>query len=198
MRQGRHNLSRDFPLSQIFRKLFFYFINLGITWAWESYFRTLKNCVVMKSFFLLPLFLLNTTLPGYSPDFIDPTGTYILKGDVKKNRIVGHYGELRVRLLDPETAAFCFYINDGYPNYAFIALMDTLKYEDNRLFYKSKRDTSCSLVLSFNAHDVELMEIYSDPQTGCGYGPGVLIPAIFDKESSEIPIIQDLSRQGQG
>ncbi|HVS97003.1 MAG TPA: hypothetical protein VHE54_10965, partial [Puia sp.] len=91
----------------------------------------------MKSFFLLPLLLMNSAFPGHSPLFVDPTGTYILKGEVKKNKIVGHYGELRVRLLDPGTAAFCFYLNNGYPNYASIALMDTLNYADNRLYYRS-------------------------------------------------------------
>jgi hypothetical protein len=151
------------------------------------------NRLVMKSLFLL--LLLNTLLPGKSPSFIDPTGTYILKGEIKKNRIVGHYGELRVRLLDPETVVFCFYLNGGYPDYASVSLMDTSRYDDNRLLYKTSKDTSCSLLLLFNARDVELIEIYSDPQNGCGYGPGLLAPAIFDKKSSEIPIIQDLSRQ---
>lgn len=147
----------------------------------------------MKSLFLL--LLLNAPLPGTPPSFLDPTGTYILKGEIKKNRIVGHYGELRVRLLTPETAAFCFYLNAGYPNYGSVALMDTLKYEDNRLLYKSKKDSTCSVVLLFNMHGVELMEIYSDPHTGCGFGPGVMVPAVFDKTSSEVPVIQDLSRQ---
>ncbi|HXB90744.1 MAG TPA: hypothetical protein VNU72_00580 [Puia sp.] len=151
----------------------------------------------MKSLFLLPLLLLSTHLPGHTSFLLDPTGTYILKGEVKKNRILGHYGELRVRLLDAGTAAFCFYINNGYPDYASVALMDTIKYEDNRIYYRSLRDSSCSLVLSFYANTMELMEIYSDPQSGCGYGPGVLAPAVFDKSSSEVPIIQDLSRQVQ-
>lgn len=152
----------------------------------------------MKSLFLLPLLLLDLHLPRMAPDFIDPTGTYILKGEIKKNHIIGFYGELRVRLLDATTAAFCFYMNNGYPKYASVALMDTLKYEDNTIHYQSKRDSTCSLILSFDVHTVELVEIYSDPQTGCGFGPGVLAPAIFDKASSEIPIIQDLSRSSHG
>lgn len=152
----------------------------------------------MKSFFLLPLLLLGPHSPRLAPDFIDPTGTYILKGEIKKNRIIGYYGELRVRLLDPATAAFCFYMNNGYPKYASVALLDTLKYEDNRIHYQSKRDSTCSLILTFNVREVELMEIYSDPHNGCGFGPGVLAPAIFDKSSSEIPIIQDLSRDSHG
>jgi hypothetical protein len=147
----------------------------------------------MKSIFLL--LLLNAHLPGSSRSFLDPTGTYILKGAIKNNKIVGHYGELRVRLLSEETVAFCFYFNAGYPNYPSVALMDTLKYEGDHLLYKSEKDSSCSLLLLFNERTVELMEIYSDPQTGCGFGQGVLAPAIFDKTSSDIPVIQDLSRQ---
>lgn len=147
----------------------------------------------MKSLFLL--LLLSTTLPGISPSYIDPTGTYVLKGEVKKNRIVGHYGELRVRLLDPGTAAFCFYLNTGYPKYASIALIDTLKYEENRMLYRIQKDSSCSLILNFNAHDVELMEVYRNPENLSGCWSDVLIPATFDKKSSEVPIIQDLSRQ---
>ena len=147
----------------------------------------------MKSLFLL--LLLNAPIPGKSPTFIDPTGTYILKGEIKKNRIVGHYGELRIRLLNPETAVFCFYFNAGYPDYASVALMDTSKYDDNRMVYNLSKDTACTLILLFNLHDVELMEVYSDPQNGCGIGPAVLSPAFFDKTSSETPVIQDLSRQ---
>lgn len=147
----------------------------------------------MKSLFLL--LLLNAPLKGISPSFIDPTGTYILKGEVKKNKIVGHYGELRVRLLDPGTAAFCFYFNNGYPKYASIAMMDTLQYEENRMLYRITKDSSCSLMLLFNAHDVELIEVYRNPENMSGCGSDVLIPVNIDKTSSEAPIIQDLSRQ---
>lgn len=147
----------------------------------------------MKSLFLL--LLLNASLPGNSPSFIDPTGTYILKGEVKKNRIVGHYGELRVRLLDSGTAAFCFYLNNGYPNYAAFSLLDTLKYEENRMLYRITKDSSCSLILLFNLHEVELIEVVGNPENLSGCGMDVLIPATFDKKSSEVPIIQDLSRQ---
>jgi hypothetical protein len=41
--------------------------------------------------------------------------------------------------------------------------------------------------------DVEIMEVYSDPRSGCGLAPGVMAPATFHKVSSDIPVIQDLS-----
>jgi hypothetical protein len=43
---------------------------------------------------------------------------------------------------------------------------------------------------------VEVLEIYSDPHSGCGFGRDVLVPAVFRKSSNEIPIIQDLSARG--
>jgi hypothetical protein len=139
--------------------------------------------------------MLNTSMPGISHTFVDPTGTYILKGEVKKNRIIGHYGELRVRLLDPGTAVFCLYVNNGYPKYASFALMDTLKYEENRMRYRITKDSSCSLILLFNVNGVELVEVFANLENLDCCASDVLIPAVFDKKSSETPIIQDLSRQ---
>lgn len=131
-----------------------------------------------------------------SPTFIDPTGTYILKGVVIKNNITGHFGELRIRLLDKQTAAFCFYLNSGYPDFVSGALMDTLKYDDNRILYRPVNDSSCFLILTFNLRKVDLMEVFSDPHSGCGFAPGVVAPVTFDKISSEVPVIQDLSTKG--
>ena len=73
----------------------------------------------MKALSLLP-FLLFCLPTKHSPadvlSFINPTGTYILKGDVKNNNIISHFGELRVHLLDSNTLAFCFYLSNGYPD----------------------------------------------------------------------------------
>ncbi len=151
----------------------------------------------MRSLFLFLAISAYVHFAHEVPAFIDPTGTYILKGDIKKNNIKGHFGELRVRLLDSQTVAFCFYINDGYPDYASGAMVDTLKYVDNRIIYKPAGDSGCSLFLYFHLNNVELMEVYSDPHSGCGFAPGVLTPAVFVKKSAEIPVIQDLSRREQ-
>jgi hypothetical protein len=151
----------------------------------------------MKCLFLLPVLLICADPPSrsLSPAFIDPTGTYLLKGVVKRNNIVGHFGEIRVRLLDPRTIAFCLYINNGYPQYASAAILDTLAYADDIMHYRPGNDSTCSLVLSFHERTVELMEVFLDPHSGCGFAPGVLAPAIFDKTSSDIPVIQDLSQR---
>ena len=151
----------------------------------------------MKSLFLLLLCCLGLPFHKEAPSFIDPTGTYLLRGDIKNNNIVGHYGEMRVRLLDRRTAAFCFYINNGYPNFASGAVLDTLSYEDNRLHFRPSKDSGCSLILTFSERSVEIMAVYGDPRSGCGFAPGVMEAATFRKISSEIPVIQDLSHRGQ-
>jgi hypothetical protein len=129
--------------------------------------------------------------------FINPTGTYILKGNVKKNNITGHFGELRVNLLDSQTVAFCFYLSSGYPDYSVASMLDTLHYKDNCIHWQPKKDSSCSLVLTFADRSVDLMTIYTDPATSCGFAPGVIAPATLNKISSEIPVIQDFSTRGR-
>ena len=160
--------------------------------TWESFhFSTLKP-VSMKIFFFLSLFL-----PGLFPSFnsvtfIDPTGTYILKGEVHDNKVVSHSGEIRVKLLRPEQLALCFYIDKGYPRYESGSLWDTLSYEDNQAVYASK-DSDCLLRFFFKPNGVELVHVFAQAGGDCGFPPGVLIGAFFRKTSSGIPVIQDLS-----
>ena len=150
----------------------------------------------MKSLFLLSFLLLSGALSMSGQNFVDPTGTYLLKGEVKNGMIVGHSGELRVRLLDAGRVAMCLYVNKGYPGYESGSLMDTLSYADNRFVYTPETDSSCSIYFAFDPRTVEVYQLLSDPHAGCGFGPGVLIAAVFDKTSAEIPIIQDLSKRG--
>lgn len=131
-----------------------------------------------------------------NPDFINPTGTYLLKGEVKNSKIVGHYGELRVRLLDTNRIALSYYVNKGYPNYEFGSIMDTLHYEENRAVFKPGNDSSCALYFAFDLRSVEVIKSESNPQSACGFGPGVITPAVLTKTSSDVPVIQDLSRHG--
>jgi hypothetical protein len=131
-----------------------------------------------------------------SPDFIDPTGTYLEKGEVKNSKIVGHYGELRVRLLDSSTIALSFYVNKGYPNYEFGSLMDTLSYDGSRASYKPTNDSACAIYFAFELRSVEVFQVLTNPRSGCGFRPGVMIPAVLVKTSSDVPVIQDLSVHG--
>lgn len=150
------------------------------------------NCLSLLAFVLL---YAHQCPPAGNLTFINPTGTYLLKGDVKRNNITGHFGELRVQLLDSQTVAFCFYISNGYPDYSIAAALDTLHYEDNLIRYRPRKDSTCFLVLSFSARSVEIMKVFTDPGTGCGFTPGIVVPATFEKTSSERPIIQDFSQR---
>jgi hypothetical protein len=135
-------------------------------------------------------------LPGHSPAFINPTGTYILKGEIKNSKIISHYGELRARLLDSSTVALCFYLNKGYPGYESGSLVDTLPYEDNRAIYNPAGDSSCVIYFVFDPRSAAITKALTDPHSGCGFRPGIIIPAVFEKTSEDIPVIQDLSLHG--
>jgi len=150
----------------------------------------------MKNIFFLSLFLLGGGLHTDYADFINPTGTYLLKGEIKDSKIVGHHGELRVLLIDSSTIAMSFYVNKGYPNYEFGSLMDTLHYEDNRASYKPANDSTCAIYFAFGLRSVEISQALTDPHSGCGFRPGVIVPAVFEKTSSDVPVIQDLSVHG--
>ncbi len=145
----------------------------------------------MKCLIFIPAFLL---LPfNRCMEFINPTGTYILKGLVEKNLITGHNGEIRVKLLQNNTLALCFYMNNGYPNFASGAFKDTLAYNDNQAEYIPVNDSSCTIAFLFDGTSVELALIYTNPHCTCGFTQGVIRPAVFEKSSGDNPIIQDLS-----
>ena len=151
---------------------------------------------------LLIFSLISIGLSFYSPsmtmEFINPTGTYILKGAIDKNRIMGHSGELRVKLLGRAKVAMSFYINKGYPGYESGSFMDTVAYVDNLAKYVPAADPGCTIIFSFTYRDAELRQTFSNPQSGCGFGNGVMTAALFHKSSDENPIIQDLSLHGIG
>jgi hypothetical protein len=161
----------------------------------------------MKSLFLLFIFMgsqpgepaIGFIAPAVSgaPTFIDPTGTYILKGATEKNKVVGHSGEIRVKLLGQDRVAMCFYINSGYPGYKSGSFLDTLLYNDeNEAVYTPPADPGCAFLFYFRATSAETIQVYSDPGSGCGFGKGVMISALFPKYSGETPIIQDMSARG--
>jgi hypothetical protein len=154
----------------------------------------------MRSLFIISaLFFSRLFLPDESTQsFLDPTGTYVLLGTVKKNRVTGHSGEIRVRLLDNQRIALCFYINKGYPGYESGSFIDTLAYGDSSSRYIPTADSTCAVLFHFHRRTVEIMEIYSNPASFCGFANGVLISAVFDKTSTERPVIQDLSAHGIG
>lgn len=154
----------------------------------------MSSLFFISAFFLGRIFSPST---GHEqPTFINPTGTYVLIGTVKKNRITGHSGEIRVQLLDSHRIALCFYINKGYPGYESGSFMDTLTYNENNTQYTFAKDSACTLLFYFNPNKVEIVPTYSDPHSGGGFAKDVLISAVFEKSSADKPIIQDLSAHG--
>jgi len=143
------------------------------------------------------LLFLSLLVPGLLPadlrqTFVDPTGTYTLKGDVRDNKVVSHSGEIRVKLLHPQLVTLCFFIDKGYPGYESGAFLDTLRYDDNAAVFMA-RDSNCMLRFFFKPNGVELIHIFTQGASDCGFPPGVLTGAFFRKTSSGIPVIQDLS-----
>jgi hypothetical protein len=135
--------------------------------------------------------------PGTPNIFIDPTGTYILKGATSKNKVVGHSGEIRIKLLGKDRVAMSFYINKGYPGYESGSFLDTLLYnDDNEAVYTPAKDPGCAFLFYFSANSAETLQVLSNPESGCGFGKGVMASARFEKYSGEAPIIQDLSARG--
>ena len=148
----------------------------------------------MKLVLFLSLLLPGLHSTDISQTFINPTGTYTLKGEVRDNKVISHSGEIRVKLLQPQLLTLCFFIDKGYPGYESGSLLDTLRYSDNGAVYVS-RDSGCMLRFDFKPNGVELMHIFSQDKGDCGFAPGVLTGAFFRKTSSGVPVIQDLSAQ---
>lgn len=149
----------------------------------------------MRSLFIISAMLTGQFFFSDGPitKFIDPTGTYTLMGTVKKNQVISHSGEIRVRLLDSGKLAICFYMNKGYPGYQSGSFIDTLPYIENAARYTSPADTNCTIVFQFTLRAVEIMALYNTPQCTCGFGAGVITAAVFDKSSGDKPVIQDLA-----
>lgn len=137
-------------------------------------------------------FCFGQRLPG--PPFIDPTGTYILKGEKQKGEIIGNFAEIRIKLLEDSLLAFTMYCNKGYPEYKSGSLTDTVGYVDNKAVYSSTSDTSCQIQFTFDLHGLNIKTVYTDPASTCGFGKGVLPLGFIEKSSSSVPIIQRLSR----
>lgn len=138
---------------------------------------------------------LNTSFSQPSSHFfINPTGTYILKGEKHKGEIKGNFAEVRVKLLGDSLLALSLYSNNGYPQYASGSFIDTLKYINNRAIYSSKSGEFCQIVFSFVLNGLNINQVYGDPSSTCGFGKGVIPLGLIEKHSSFQPIIQSLSR----
>lgn len=125
---------------------------------------------------------------------LNPTGTYILKGENQKGEIKGNFAEIRVKMLDESRLAVSFYSNKGYPEYTSGSFTDTLNYLENKAIHYSKLDTACQIVFEFEVEGLSLTQVYSDPKSTCGFEKGVLPLGFINKYSSVTPLIQAITR----
>jgi hypothetical protein len=125
---------------------------------------------------------------------INPTGTYILKGEKNKGEIVGNFAEFRFKLLSDSLLAVAMYCNKGYPEYTSGSLTDTIIYSDHRAILYVKSEPACQIHFSFSIYGLSIKQIYSDPTSTCGFGKGVVPLGFIEKHSSETPVIQPISR----
>jgi hypothetical protein len=130
--------------------------------------------------------------PDKRDKFIDPTGTYILKGETKRGRIVSHSGEVRIKLLDEHKVGICFFISKGYPGYETGSFVDSLEYDNNRILYKPE-GSGCTVAFWVDEMSLSTEQYFTDPRSACGFPAGVMVSASFEKKSADVPVIQDLS-----
>ena len=126
--------------------------------------------------------------------FIDPTGTYVLKGEKYKGEIKGNHGEVRIKLLNESLVAITMYSSNGYPDYDSASFTDTMKYANNKAVHFSKSDPSCQLVFAFSADGLDIKQMYTDPASTCGFEKGTIPLGFISKYSSAIPVIQPIYR----
>jgi hypothetical protein len=127
--------------------------------------------------------------------FVNPTGTYILKGKKSGNEIRGPFAEVRVKLLDEETIALSSYFNTGFPDYHSESFLDTLSYVFNSAKFTHNRDRYCKIVFRFSNADVDLLYVFPDNGHTCIFNHGTIATGKIEKSYTTIPIIAGLNRE---
>ncbi len=149
--------------------------------------------------YLLFVIFLFIIIPGdaqfmssQAQSFVDPTGTYILKGKFTKSELKGHYGEIRVKLLDSSSIAMTFYMNSGYPAYFDGFFIDTLNYDGARAAFSCRGGNYYKIAFRFTRDEVEISQAYMDPHYSCSFPKGVIFSGFIKKYSGNIPVIKSL------
>jgi hypothetical protein len=153
-----------------------------------------------KVFFIIPALVI-TVIEIFGQgqaeklSFINPTGTYILKGKKIGNEIRGQFAEIRVKLIDPETIAVSTYFNTGFPRYNSESFLDTLAYSYNSSIFIHNRDEHCKIVFRFSNAEVELLYVFPDNGHACIFGHGTIATGKIEKSYDVVPIIAALNRE---
>ncbi|MFD2247843.1 hypothetical protein [Pontibacter ruber] len=132
---------------------------------------------------------------AYGQDkYLDPTGSYILRGKKLKEGEKGSYGELHVKLISKDRLAISFYYDKGYPSYNSGSFVDTLEYNYNRAVYiynEAFDPSDCKLTFTFEKKAVVIKHEASNYNYSCGFGTGVIANTVMKKSSSKVPVIKD-------
>lgn len=120
--------------------------------------------------------------------FINPTGTYILKGKQKGNETYGYFGHVYVQYLGKQKVIVKFYLCKGYMSYSSGSFYDTLHYQNNTTVYRpTEYDSTCKVIFTFYPNRVVVEEQTANFNNGCGFGHGVVANSVFRKKSSRSP-----------
>jgi hypothetical protein len=120
--------------------------------------------------------------------FINPTGTYILKGQEKGDETYGYFGHVYVQYVAKRKVVVKFYICKGYMSYSSGRFYDTLLYQNNTAVYgPAEYDSTCKIILRFYPNRVVVDEQTANFNNGCDFGHGVVANAIFRKKTSRSP-----------
>ncbi len=131
---------------------------------------------------------------GYTQNtkHINPSGTYTLNAHIRnQENIYGSYGDLQIKLIESNSIVVSLFYCKGEPSYNSGSFIDTITYINNISHYIPNLDSLCTLSFYFTDSNVYINQ-KSDVNVGaCGFGYGVYIDDIYNKASSESPIIKD-------
>jgi hypothetical protein len=120
---------------------------------------------------------------------IDPTGTYALvTHDTDKN----YGGDIYVKLIQKSKIAIALYIGMGGIAENNGTLNNTLQFKNNHAIFKTKWDSTCTIIFKFTSKGIWVIQKAADPNFECGFGHAVYADGYYRKVSSKRPSDKDL------
>jgi hypothetical protein len=122
------------------------------------------------------------------PGDLDPTGTYILKGQKVRQEITGINGEVKVKKLRGNLVVVSATFNSGSPDFETIQITDTINYAMNKAIVASGK--ACQLVFRFQKNGVNISNVYTGSPSPCGFSDGSSPLGFVSKFSDDVPLIK--------
>lgn len=126
----------------------------------------------------------------FQDKYIDPTGTYGLNSETKKDGddIYIYFGQIQVKRLNEKQIVMTFMVSKGAPSYNSGSFVDTLDYHVNKAIYVDPElDPSCKITFDFTEKGVTVKEKTDNYNFGCGFGHAVVADGFFNKTSPDEP-----------